>query len=170
MLDDVRRTVDQMRQIQTAILDQYLEAFKRIQPAITDLLGPILARIKRARAEHLETTMRRYRWWPVPGLLWEFYEGILELEDQGRTRYVNRYICDWFGWNRCRRLGRLARRWSANEYFRRRHEESLTRAEATIRRLSHANEPITFQIIARAAESRCPGSTSILRLRSAFNV
>jgi len=92
------------------------EAAERLRPDFSR----ILERFSRTQARNLERTLTRYRWWPVPGLPFEFYQGVVTLIEQGQTRRVNRYICDWFRWNRYRRLGRMVRRWDQNKYFRRR--------------------------------------------------
>lgn len=91
---------------------------------------PLIDVISAAQARSLADTLRSHYWWPVPGLPHQFYEGLLDLLDNGNTRQVNRYICNWFSWWRYRRLGRMVRRWEANRYFERRKHIYLQALEA----------------------------------------
>jgi len=116
----VGSTLDLYRAAYDALVANYLTSFQEALSRVTFSFRPLLDEISRAQARQLERILRRYHWWPVPGLPPEFYLGILDLVEQGQTRRVNRYICDWFRWNRYRRLGRMVRRWDDNEYFRRR--------------------------------------------------
>lgn len=118
----VGSTLDLYKAAYDALVTNYLTSFQEALSRVTFSFRPLLDEISRAQARQLERILRRYHWWPVPGLPPEFYLGILDLVEQGQTRRVNRYICDWFRWNRYRRLGRMVRRWDDNEYFRcRRH-------------------------------------------------
>ncbi len=121
-LRTVGSILDDYRGIYNAFASSYLATFQQALSKIGPDFGSLIEQLSRIEARLLERTLRRYYWWPVPGLPFEFYEGILDLAEQGETRKVNRYICDWFRWNRYRRLGRMVRRWESNEYFRcRRH-------------------------------------------------
>ena len=112
--------LDRYEAVYRAFVTNYLAPFQETLSRIAPDFRPLLDQISGVQVRLLERTLRRYHWWPVPGLPSEFYLGILDLVEQGQTRRVNRYICDWFRWNRCRRLGRMVRRWDSNEYFRRR--------------------------------------------------
>ncbi len=111
------------------ILASYFRPFQDVLLEVGKSFRPILDTFSKLKARMLEDTLCSHRWWPVPGLPVEFYEGVLILIEKGETRRVNRYICDWFRWNRYRRLTRMARRWDDNRYFRRRrpiYRQALT--------------------------------------------
>lgn len=110
--------LDRYEAVYRAFVTNYLTPFQETLGRIALSFRPLLDGISRTQVRLLERTLRRYHWWPVPGLPFEFYLGILDLVEQGQTRRVNRYICDWFRWNRYRRLGRMVRRWDSNKYFR----------------------------------------------------
>jgi len=103
-----------------ALVQSYLAPLQGALLRITDGFRPLLDEITRAKARQLESLMRRWHWWPIPGMPTDFYMGILRLLEQGLAGRVNQYICHWFRWNRYRRLGRMVRRWDTNEFFRRR--------------------------------------------------
>jgi len=110
--------LDRYQGVYQAIVSIQLASFLEGLPKITFDFDAFLDGLDRAHAQLLARTLRRYHWWPVPGLPDELYSGILDVVEQGRLRRVNRYICDWFGWNRYRRLGRVVvRRWDDNKYF-----------------------------------------------------
>lgn len=118
----VGSVLDRYGETYKAFISNYLTAFQEVLPRITSNFRPLFDQLSRLQARQLERTLCRYHWWPVPGLPFEFYMGILDLAEQGQSRRINRYICDWFRWNRYRRLGRIVKRWDGNEYFRcRRH-------------------------------------------------
>ncbi len=102
------------------ILASYFRPFQDVLLEVGKSFRTILDKLSKLEARMLEDTLCSHRWWPVPGLPFEFYEGILILIENGETRRVNRYICAWFRWNRYRRLTRMAKRWDDNRYFRRR--------------------------------------------------
>lgn len=105
-----------------ALVATYLAPLQQALGRFAESFRPLLDEISRAQVRQLEYLLRRHHWWPVPGMPVAFYKGILALVQQGQTRRINRYICDWFRWNRYRRLGRMVKRWDRNEYFcRRRH-------------------------------------------------
>lgn len=121
---EISRTVGSMldyyEAFYKAFVADYLAPFQETLNRIALSFRPLLDEISRVQARSLARTLHRYHWWPVPGLPFEFYKGILDLIEQRQARRVNRYICDWFRWNRYRRLGRMVRRWDSNKYFRRR--------------------------------------------------
>jgi hypothetical protein len=112
--------LDGYRAFYAAFAANYLTPFQETLNRIALSFRPILEEFSRVQVRLLERTLRHYHWWPVPGLPSGFYQGILDLIEQEQTRGINRYICDWFRWNRYRRLGRMVRRWDGNEYFCRR--------------------------------------------------
>lgn len=117
-LHDLSLAATRYQELYEALTSSYLGVFRGFASTFASEFQSFLDQLSRAHARRLERTLSRYHWWPVPGLPDEFYLGILELIEDGQTRGVNRYICDWFGWNRYRRLGRMVRRWENNEYFR----------------------------------------------------
>ncbi|MFW6116751.1 MAG: hypothetical protein ACOC6F_03395 [bacterium] len=119
-LHDLRLAATRYQELYEALRSTYLGVLQGFATTFASEFQSFLDQLSRAHARRLERALRQYHWWPVPGLPDEFYLGILELIGDGQTRGVNRYICDWFSWNRYRRLGRMVRRWANNEYFRRR--------------------------------------------------
>jgi hypothetical protein len=122
MWHDIGANLGRYAEVQQAFVNNYLASLRVALPRIAIDFDPLIEQFSRAGARQLEYTLRRHHWWPVPGLPSEFYTGIFDLVEQAKTRRVNRYICDWFAWNRYRRLGRMVKRWESNEYYRlRRH-------------------------------------------------
>jgi len=119
-LGNLRLAGARQQELYEALTSSYLGVFRGFATAFASTFQSLLDQLGREHARRLEQTLSRYHWWPVPGLPNEFYLGLLELIEDGQTRRVNRYICDWFSWNRYRRLGRMMRRWENNEYFRHR--------------------------------------------------
>jgi hypothetical protein len=111
VLATYQRTSARIREVLTQTIEKWAEDFR-----------PIYDRLAVGEARMLAAMLRQFHWWPVPGLPYEFYGGLLERIKQNQRRQVNHYFCGWFSWNRYRRLGRMARRWENNVHFhRRRH-------------------------------------------------
>lgn len=115
-LADFYRALDSLT---AQVLQPLSEAMVHLSRTIAtiDLSG-----IERGVATRLAHSLWQYGWWLVPGVDTELYYGIIDLATKGQGRSINRFICDWYGANNCRRLSTMVRRWDSNKYFQRRRQ------------------------------------------------
>jgi len=109
------------------VLDSFTaEVLQPLSEAMVHLSRTIvtidLSGIERGAATLLAHSLWRYGWWLVPGADAELYHGIIDLAAKGQGRKINRFVCDWYSANNCKRLSTIVRGWHSNKYFQRRRQ------------------------------------------------
>lgn len=150
------------------ISPRLMQEFQRLD----QMLKKMLDSIGKKSANNLYKAFAKLHWWPVLGLPDEFYHSIMALIDQGQTRKVDKFICNWFSEKNFRQLNLLTKRWDNNPYFHHRrtvYRQALKAHKMRLYNLSVAAllpqiEGIAVDFLQGEAGLKREGKTAIMKV------